>query len=95
MAFLFGIVLLLLTAVSRAQTVPQTTTTLDTAACQAPFDTFPFCNISLSLDERVDDLISRLWSTNQSIIPLMLLARNFGSSAAPLIGVPEYDWGLN
>jgi hypothetical protein len=43
-----------------AQTVPATTTTYDTRACQPPYDTFPFCNTSLSIDERVADLVGRL-----------------------------------
>ena len=78
-----------------AQTIVQNSVTLNTRACQGSFAALPFCNTSLSLDERVDDLIERIWSTNQSVIPALLTARNFGSSAMPLLGVPEYDWGLN
>ena len=73
----------------------QNSVTLNTRACQGSFAALPFCNTSLSLDERVDDLIERIWATNQSVIPALLTARNFGSSAMPLLGVPEYDWGLN
>ena len=80
---------------SLSQTVPATTTTLDTRACQPPFDALPFCNTALSLDERVDDLIERLWAVNASNIPFHLTARNFGKSALPALGLPEYDWGLN
>ena len=29
-------------------------------ACEPPHDTYPFCNTTLGLDERVDDLIKRL-----------------------------------
>ena len=55
-------------------------------------------NISLPLDERVDDLIGRL---SDSDIPHWLTAREGGGGspgpgpAAPAIGVPEYDWGVN
>jgi xylan 1,4-beta-xylosidase len=78
-----------------AQTVPANTNTIDTRACLPPFDTFPFCNPSLSIDERVNDLIERVWATNQSVIPQLLTARNYGKNAIPSLGVPEYDYGLN
>jgi hypothetical protein len=41
-------------AAARAQTVPATTTTVDTRACQPPFDLahgFIFCDTARSLDE--------------------------------------------
>lgn len=78
-----------------AQTVPANTNTFDTRACQPPFNTYPFCNTALSLDERVNDLIERVWMTNQSVIPQLLTARNYGKNAIPSLGVPEYDYGLN
>ena len=78
-----------------AQTMPLTTTTLDTRSCQPPFDVLPFCNVSLSLDERVDDLIARIWANNASNIPWQITARNFGKNALPALGLQEFDWGLN
>ena len=78
-----------------SKTVPANTATYDTRACQPPFDALPFCNTALSLDERLDDLIERVWATNASAIPWLLTARNDGRNAMPLLGVPEYDYGLN
>ena len=84
---------------ARAQTVPATTRTLDTRACQAPYDLaagYLFCDPTLSLDERVNDLIERIWATgSQDVIPYLLTARNFGASNISRLGVPEYDYGLN
>ena len=77
-----------------AQTVPQTTTTLDTRSCQPPHDGHPFCDVTLPVADRVNDLIARLWA-NASSIPFQLTARNFGQSAVPALGLPEFDWGLN
>jgi beta-glucosidase-like glycosyl hydrolase len=82
-------------SLAAARTVPANTVTYDTRACQPPFDALPFCDTTLSLDERVDDLIARVWQTNASVIPWLLTARNDGRSALPLLGVPEYDYGLN
>lgn len=55
-------------------------------ACTAPFDKFTFCNTSLSIDERVADLISTL-SLEQK-------ASQLGSNADPVleIGLPAYQW---
>ena len=72
--------------------------TVSTRACLPPHDTYPFCNTSLSIEERVDDLISRL---NDDEIPPLLTAREGGGgSPGPpgnisRLGLPEYDWGLN
>jgi hypothetical protein len=82
----------------RAQTIPSNTETFDTRACQPPYDLaagFLFCDPSLSLDERVNDLIERIWSVSPEVIPYLLTARNFGASNLSKLGVPEYDWGLN
>ena len=78
-----------------SQTVPATTTTLDTAACTPPHDAFPFCNTALSLDERVNDLIARVWAQEQEKIPLLLTARNMGANNLSSLFVPEFDYGLN
>lgn len=80
---------------SFAQTMPLTNLTLTSRTCQPPFDSLPFCNTSLSLDERVDDLIERIWTTNASNIPWQLTARNFGKNAFPELGLQEFDYGLN
>jgi beta-D-xylosidase 4 len=93
-----AVLLACLAAFSAAQTVPATTTTYDTRACVAPFDAahgFVFCDASRSLDERINDLIARVWNTSVATIPMLLTARNKGQSALPLLGVPEFDYGMN
>ncbi len=83
-----------LLAFAAAQTVPANNVTLATRACQAPFDAahgFRFCDATLSLDERVNDLIARVWNTSVEVIPMLLTARNMGASALPMLGVPEID----
>jgi hypothetical protein len=80
---------------AHAQTMPQTTVTLDTRSCQAPNDALPFCNPKLPVAERVNDLIARLWAANASNIPYQITARNYGKNALPALGLQEYDWGLN
>jgi hypothetical protein len=87
-----------LIAFAAAQTVPANNVTLTTRACQSPFDAahgFRFCDATLSLDERVNDLIARVWNTSVDVIPYLLTARNMGASALPLLGISEYDYGLN
>jgi hypothetical protein len=42
------------------KTVPATNVTVATRACQGAFASFPFCNTSLSVHDRVLDLIGRL-----------------------------------
>ena len=65
-------------------------------ACNPGFNHFPFCNTSLSLDDRVHDLISRI---PNALKPNMLTARghlkNAGRQAIPHLGVPSYYWGSN
>ena len=60
------------------------------------FDHFPFCNTSLSIDQRVTDLIGRIDDTDK---PNLLTARghlkNRGRQALPKLGVPSYYWGSN
>lgn len=43
--------------------------TISDRACQAPFDKFPFCDTTLSIDARVDDLVSRIHNEEKG--PLM------------------------
>lgn len=62
------------------------------ACSTTPVDKFPFCNVSLSTEERVQDLISRLSLDDKA--PL-LTARESPKGGVPAIGLPEYDWGAN
>jgi hypothetical protein len=63
-------------------------------ACAAGFDHFPFCNASLSIDQRVEDLIGRI---NDSAKANLLTARGGpgGMQSFPSLGVPAYYWGTN
>jgi len=61
-------------------------------------DHFPYCNTSLSLEKRVDNLISLL--REDEIPPLLTAREGGGGSPGPpgnvsRIGLPEYDWGVN
>jgi beta-D-xylosidase 4 len=85
----------LLFALGDSQTIPANTVTYDTRACQPPHDAYPFCNSALSLDERVNDLIERIWLVANESIPLLLTARSMGKNNISALGVPEYDFGLN
>jgi beta-D-xylosidase 4 len=80
---------------AHAQTVPANTVTYDTRACQPPHDTYPFCNSALSLDERVNDLIERIWAVSNETIPLLLTARSMGKNNISALGLPEFDYGMN
>ena len=53
---------------------------------------FPFCNTSLPLNDRINDLISRLTLDEKAV---QLTARESPSNAIPRLGIPEYDWGAN
>ena len=61
-------------------------------ACVAPHDKYPFCNPSLSMAARVDDLISRLKLEEK---PYLLTARESPKGNISRLGIPEYDWGGN
>jgi hypothetical protein len=81
-----------------AQTVPATTVTYDTRACQPPYDWFPFCNVSLPLKDRVADLVGRL--QGPEIVPQLQARHGGGTSPLPndnvtRLGLPEFDWGMN
>ena len=81
-----------------AQTVVSTTTTFDSRACRPGFDQYPFCNTTLPLGTRVNDLISRLELTD--IPPLLTARHGGGGSPGPddnitRLGIPEYDYGVN
>eukprot|EP00047_Mylnosiga_fluctuans_P006447 m.246915 g.246915 ORF g.246915 m.246915 type:complete len:772 (-) comp15227_c0_seq1:9-2324(-) len=62
-------------------------------ACSTP-DTsqYPFCDPSLPLTTRINDLISRLTLEEK---PYLLTARESPKGNISRLGIPEYDWGLN
>eukprot|EP01084_Bolivina_argentea_P242788 407191_1 len=59
-------------------------------ACQYPNNTFPFCNRSLLLDTRINNLISLLTLNEKAHL---LTARK--SPTIHRLSVPEYNWGAN
>jgi hypothetical protein len=61
-------------------------------ACVFPHGHYPFCNTSLPLNERIDDLISRLKLEEK---PWLLTARYSPKGNISRLGIPEYDWGAN
>ena len=84
--------------VVEAKTVPASSVTVDTRACLPPHDKYAFCNTSLSIDERVKNLISLLHDDEKP--PLLTAREGGGGSPGPpgnvsRIGLPEYDWGVN
>jgi hypothetical protein len=75
-------------------TVPATTVTTDTRACQPPFDALPFCDTSLPTRERILDLIDRVWQNPSWIPPLLTARHGGGGSPGPsdnitALGIPE------
>jgi hypothetical protein len=96
--------LLALAARAAAQTVPVTTTTLDTRACipGGPFAAAVYCNPKAALEDRVNDLVERLFAGDAaSWVPPQLTARHGGGgSPGPMsnvseVGLPEFNYGLN
>ncbi|KAL1512293.1 hypothetical protein AB1Y20_005555 [Prymnesium parvum] len=61
-------------------------------ACVPPHAHYPFCNASLPLERRLDDLLSRLTLDEK---PSLLIARNSPKGNISRLGIPEYDWGGN
>ena len=59
-------------------------------ACDESHSSFKFCDTTLSLEERVEDLVSRI---NVSDFASQLTARQ--SDALEELGVPSYYWGTN
>jgi hypothetical protein len=77
---------------------PTPNVTVTTRACQPPHAKYAFCNVSKSLDDRLDDLIGRL--QDDEIPPLLTAREGGGGSPGPAgnisrLGIPEYDWGVN
>lgn len=84
-----------LLALAVAKTVPVNNVTLSTRACQPPYNTYPFCDSTLSLDTRLKDLIARV---NQNEIPSLITARHYTPATnnnISRLGIPEFDWGMN
>lgn len=78
-----------------AKTVPASDATVKTRACLPPHDKYAFCNVSLSIEERVKGLISLLHDEEKA--PLLTAREGGGGSPGPpgnisRIGLPEYDW---
>ena len=62
-------------------------------ACSTPeTNQFPFCNPELALDERINDLISRIHDDEKG---RLLTARASPLNNISRIGLPEYNWGAN
>ena len=65
-------------------------------ACVPPHDKYRFCDTSLSIDERVMDLVKRIPDSSKANL---LTARgkemHKGREALPNLGVPSYYWGSN
>eukprot|EP00005_Dracoamoeba_jomungandri_P001204 CAMPEP_0174250708 /NCGR_PEP_ID=MMETSP0439-20130205/795_1 /TAXON_ID=0 /ORGANISM="Stereomyxa ramosa, Strain Chinc5" /LENGTH=619 /DNA_ID=CAMNT_0015330847 /DNA_START=27 /DNA_END=1882 /DNA_ORIENTATION=+ len=62
-------------------------------ACSTPSTSgYPFCNVSLPLDTRIRDLISRI---NPDEKAGLLTARYSPKGNISRIGLPAYDWGVN
>ena len=59
-------------------------------ACQPPHDGYAFCDVSLPLERRLDDLLDHI---PMSSYGKLLTARQ--SVALPEIGLPAYYWGTN
>lgn len=77
-----GVILQGLTACSKSA-APNANQPQDTAASTA---TYPFRDASLSVDARVDDLVSRLTTTEK-------IAQMFNDTPAiERLGIPAYNW---
>jgi len=62
-------------------------------ACSNPSTSdFPFCDPTLDLETRINDLISRIPKEDQ---PGLLTARMSPRGNISSIGLPAYDWGAN
>eukprot|EP00048_Salpingoeca_helianthica_P015648 m.227816 g.227816 ORF g.227816 m.227816 type:complete len:774 (+) comp17327_c0_seq1:3-2324(+) len=62
-------------------------------ACSTPATSgYPFCDPSLPIDTRIQDLISRLTLEEK---PYLMVARESPKGNISRLGIPEYDWGGN
>jgi hypothetical protein len=57
-------------------------------ACQPPHDEYPFCDASLPLSDRLDDLIHRLDLEEK---PFLLTARESPKGNITRLGIPECE----
>ena len=55
-------------------------------ACEPPHDQYPFCDASLPLDQRLDDLIGRLTLEEK---PYLLTARESPKGNISRLGIPD------
>lgn len=55
-------------------------------ACEPPHDQYPFCDATLPLDQRLDDLIGRLVLGEK---PYLLTARESPKGNISRLGIPE------
>ena len=61
-------------------------------ACSQNFNSYKFCDTKLSIDDRVNNLISMLTLEEKA---KLLTARESPLNSIPRLGIPEYDWGAN
>ena len=80
------LVSLLTTSTSSSDAADTTSSVQIPRACVAPHDHYPFCNASLPLDHRLDDLISRLTLEEK---PYLLTARESPKGNISRLGIPE------
>ena len=80
------LVSLLTTSTSSSDAADTTSSVQIPRACVAPHDHYPFCNASLPLDHRLDDLISRLTLEEK---PYLLTASESPKGNISRLGIPE------
>jgi xylan 1,4-beta-xylosidase len=61
-------------------------------ACQGGISSFPFCDPTLDIEQRLTDLIGRIHTDEK---PGLLTARYSPKGNISRIGLPAYDWGEN
>ncbi len=61
-------------------------------ACSQNFNSYKFCDTKLSIDDRVNNLISMLTLEEKA---KLLTARESPLNFISRLGIPEYDWGAN
>ena len=102
--FFFLSVLLSFSASAATPAAVSTTPLLQ--ACLPPHDAYAFCNMSLSISERVDDLLGRLTVAEQVGMTFMSASMAYGNStlgnasiagglpstAVERLGLPQFNW---
>ena len=74
----------IITFVAESDTIP--------VACSQNFKSYKFCDTKLSIEDRVNNLISLLTLEEKA---KLLTARESPLNFIPRLGIPEYDWGAN